>query len=136
MDIEKQIEQINDDIIMLEGDLHRSNDMLEQDEIVREIKKLYDEKHDLELKLIETNTPEKYVRKISVYQHMCASIQIHKGKKYIVVPLPSANTDWTLKAFEFVKQIVTTECNRWGLYAYPEHGLSFMNTKCLYIYIN
>ena len=72
-----------------------------------------------------------FLRKNHYVRGHKVSIIEYKGKILLVVPLPSANTDWTFEAFDYVKKAVI--CGSSGVY--PVHGCFVPDKKDLYIHI-
>jgi len=57
--------------------------------------------------------------------------EVKSYKKYIKVPLPGANTEWTLEAFDYVKRVCNGESEDSSVY--PVHEVSQDNSNWLWI---
>lgn len=71
-----------------------------------------------------SNSLQDAVDKIGAMVCVC---RVQTEGKYVKVPLPSANREWTLEAFDYVKRFCETYSG-----AYPEHDAEF-NYKFIYI---
>jgi hypothetical protein len=84
-----------------------------------------------ELKKERLKTPLKKI--VRAFGPAYSQYECTIDKKYVLVPLPNANTEWTLSSFDWVKRFVERYPE-----SYPEHGDSagkkIFNPK--YIYIN
>lgn len=91
---------------------------------------------------IETKFPDLFKKSaieiaIELVGSTCYNYPVIHDGMYVKVPLPNANSEWSLNAFEYVKEFVKVYPGSYPVH-YPrgKYGVDFDNSEYIYIYFS